>query len=81
MINDLPVMVPCFPLSNAITPVRFKKNIATEFFNYLKDDRHIMVNPVGGPLGDYSIRVAHIGDLNFEDYDVLVEEMKSFFEM
>lgn len=81
LIADLPVIVPDFPLSNAITPVRFRKNIATEFFNYLKDYRHIMVNPVGGPLGNYSIRVAHIGDLNFYDYDILVKEMKAFFEM
>ena len=38
-----------------------------------------MVNPVGGELGKSSIRVAHIGDLKFEDYDELHEEMKHFF--
>ena len=52
-----------------------------EFFAYLKDEKNIMVNPVGGELGKNSIRVAHIGDLSFEDYDVLLDEIKNFFGM
>ena len=40
-----------------------------------------MVNPVGGELGSSSIRIAHIGDLKMEDYDMLLEEMKQFFAM
>lgn len=78
-ISSLPIHLPPFPLSNAITPIRFEKNIAMEFFSYLKDEKNIMVNPVGGELGRSSIRVAHIGDLNFEDYDLLLEEIKNFF--
>ena len=80
-IVNLPVYLPTFPLSNAITPVRFDKDIATDFFTYLKNKKNMMVNPVGGELGKCSIRVAHIGDLKFSDYDLLVEEMKYFFEM
>ncbi|MDO4864048.1 MAG: aminotransferase class V-fold PLP-dependent enzyme [Ruminococcus sp.] len=80
-LKGLPVHLPPYPLSNAITPVRFEKDIATDFFAYLKDEKHIMVNPVGGELGKRSIRVAHVGDLSFEDYDNLVEEMKQFFGM
>lgn len=80
-IEKLPVHLPTFPLSNAITPVRFNKGNAMDFFVYLKNEKNIMVNPVGGELGKYSIRVAHIGDLKFSDYDMLVEEMKYFFEM
>ncbi len=78
-ISHFPVHLPTFPLSNAITPIRFEKDIAKEFFEYLKNEKNIMVNPVGGELGKSSIRVAHIGDLNFEDYDNLIFEMKRFF--
>lgn len=81
LIRDLPIELPSFPLSNAISPIRFEKNIANDFFNYLKNERNIMVNPVGGELGKRSIRVAHIGDLSFEDYDVLVREIKRFFNI
>lgn len=80
-IAGFPIHLPLFPLSNAISPVRFEKDIAMEFFMYLKDEKNIMVNPVGGELGKSSIRVAHIGDLSFEDYDILLEEIKTFFDM
>lgn len=80
-IKDLPIYLPSYPLSNAISPIRFEKDIAMDFFAYLKDEKHIMVNPVGGELGKRSIRVAHVGDLKFEDYDNLIEEIKVFFGM
>lgn len=80
-IKDLPVHLPTFPLSNAITPIRFEQDIAMDFFTYLKDEKNIMVNPVGGELGKCSIRVAHIGDLQMADYDMLIEEMKQYFNM
>ena len=80
-IEGLPVHLPSFPLSNAISPVRFEKDIAMDFFAYLKDEKNIMVNPVGGELGKCSIRVAHIGDLQMADYDLLIEEMKDYFNM
>ena len=80
-IEKLPVRLPHFPLSNAISPVRFEKDIALDFFNYLKNEKNIMVNPVGGELGKCSIRVAHIGDLQMADYDMLVEEMRHYFNM
>lgn len=80
-IKGLPLHLPPYPLSNAITPVRFEKDIAMEFFTYLKNERHIMVNPVGGKLGSKSIRVAHVGDLGFSDYDNLIKEIKQYFEM
>lgn len=80
-ISNLPIHLPPFPLSNAITPIRFEKNIAMEFFEYLKNEKNIIVNPVGGELGRNSIRVAHIGDLKLSDYDMLIEEMKLFFEI
>lgn len=81
LIGELPVRVPGFPLSNAITPVRFEQDIAKEFFDYLKDERHVMVNPVGGELGKRSIRVSHVGDLSLADYDALVQEIRGFFSI
>lgn len=80
-IKELPITLPPFPLSNAISPIRFEKDIAMEFFNYLRDEKQIMVNPVGGELGKRSIRVAHVGELTFADYDNLVDEIKSFFNI
>lgn len=77
-IKKFPVYLPTYKLSNAITPVRFKKNIAMELFEYLKNEKSIMVNPVGGELGKCSIRVAHIGDLTFQDYDILISEIGKF---
>lgn len=81
LIGELPVSIPDFPLSNAITPVRFKQDIAKDFFEYLKDERCIMVNPVGGELGKRSIRVSHVGDLSLADYDDLVQEIRGFFSI
>lgn len=80
-IAGLPVYLPDYPLSNAISPIRFEKDIAMEFFVYLKDNKMIMVNPVGGELGKRSIRVSHVGDLEYSDYDVLVSEIKEFFNI
>lgn len=80
-LKGLPITLPLFPLSNAISPIRFEKDIAMEFFKYLKDEKQIMVNPVGGELGKRSIRVAHVGELTFEDYDNLIDEIKSFFNI
>lgn len=80
-IENFPISLPPFPLSNSITPIRFEKEIAGEIFTYLKDQKGMMVNPVGGELGKRSIRIAHIGDLDLSDYDRLVEEMRRFFHI
>lgn len=77
-IVELPVHLPPYKLSNAITPIRFKQDIAMDLFKYLKNEKSIMVNPVGGELGKCSIRVAHIGNLTFEDYDLLISEIGNF---
>lgn len=67
--------LPEYPLSNAVTPVRFKKPIAKIIFQKLKDDYGLIVNPVGGKYEDYMFRVAHIGNLTKEDYDKLMQRI------
>lgn len=78
-IKGLPIFLPPYPLSNAISPIRFEKDIAMDFFTYLKDEKKIMVNPVGGDLGKRSIRVAHVGELSLKDYDDLIVEIRNYF--
>ena len=80
-LEGMPIYLPSYPLSNAISPIRFEQDIAMEFFTYLKDNKMIMVNPVGGELGKRSIRVSHVGDLKNEDYDNLIEEIKHYFKL
>lgn len=49
-IGNLPIHLPSYPLSNAISPIRFEKDIAVDMFRYLKDKKKMMVNPVGESL-------------------------------
>lgn len=76
-IKELPVSLPDFPLSNAITPIIFKEPIAYKVFELLKDKYDIFVNPTGGKMADYSLRIAHIGQTGKEDNDMLIGKMKA----
>ena len=75
-IKELPVSLPTFTISNAVTPIRFEQPIAKDVFTILKDKYDIFVNPTGGVNEDYVLRVAHIGDTTIEDNIMLVETMK-----
>ena len=79
-IKDLPVSIPKFPLSNAITPVIFEKPIATKVFTTLKNEYQMMVNPTGGKNKEYSIRVAHIGNTTVNDNEKLVSAIKEILK-
>lgn len=79
-IKELPVSLPEFPLSNAITPIVFKEPIAYKVFEILKDKYDIFVNPTGGKMADYSLRIAHIGQTSIEDNTMLIEKIKSAIE-
>lgn len=76
-VTILPVNVPKYPLSNAITPIYFDDPIAYRVFEILKDKYDIMVNPTGGSLHDTVIRIAHIGDTAISDNSALIEKMKA----
>lgn len=69
--------VPAYPLSNAITPVIFEKPVAKIIFEELKNNFDIMVNPTGGNLEQYQLRVSHIGNLTLHDYDDLIDKILS----
>ncbi len=77
-IRRLPVSIPKFPLSNAVTPVKFEKDIAIDFFDYMKNEKHILVNPSGGIFKINWIRVSHVGDLSLDDYNELIGEIEKF---
>ena len=71
--KELPVTIPDFPLSNAVTPIIFKDKIAKKVFNILKDTYGVYVNPTGGDREEYVLRVAHVGDTTIEDNKMLVD--------
>lgn len=74
-VSRLPVSLPQYPLSNAITPVIFDQDIAYKVFEILKDRYDLMVNPTGGKLHDKVLRVTHIGQLTKADNDLLIQRM------
>ena len=75
-IKELPVSIPGYTLSNAITPVIFDQPIAYKIFEILKDEYDIFVNPTGGKMHDTSFRVAHIGQTSPKDNEFLVDCIK-----
>lgn len=77
---ELPVSIPAFPLSHALTPIVFDEPIAYRVFEVLKDRYDIMVNPTGGPLHETSLRIAHIGETDEEDNTLLIATMKQAIE-
>ena len=75
-LRDLPVGIPAYPLSNAVTPVVFEEPIAYLIFEYLKDYEDVFVNPTGGTMHDRMFRVAHIGQTTVEDNRRLIQQIK-----
>lgn len=75
-IKILPVSIPKYKLSNALTPIIFETDSAYKIFEELKERYYIFVNPTGGELHEKSLRIAHIGNLTKDDNSVLVNRMK-----
>lgn len=75
-VKELPVSLPSFKLSNAVTPIHFTDPIAKEVFTILKDKYDIFVNPTGGKNENYVLRIAHIGDTTVDDNAMLVSTLK-----
>ena len=75
-IKELPFEMVSESPSNAVTALRPKKHNAYDIFLNLKDNYGIWICPNGGSYKDDVFRVGHIGDLNKNDYDKLIEAFK-----
>lgn len=62
------------PLSNALTSVILQP-YAVRYYEILKNRYEMMVTPNGGDLKDTIVRVGHLGNLNKNDYDALINAM------
>lgn len=76
-IEGLPYEIFSDSLSNAVTPLHPLNCSAYDIFLKLKEDHGIWICPNGGELKEQVFRVGHIGDLNTDDYDRLIDAFKS----
>lgn len=72
-IADMPFEYVSESMSNGMTSLHPTTASADDLFNILKDEYGIWICPNGGALKDTVFRVGHIGDLNEEDFDVLLD--------
>ena len=70
--------LPNFRMSNAVTMFFTPNNSAHDLKEYLSS-KGLFINPSSGKYADNAVRVAHIGDLNKEDYDLLLKEIDNFY--
>ena len=68
------VKVPEYPLSNALTPI-IVEPYAEELYLGLKAEYGLMVTPNGGELRQVLVRIGHLGNVRWEDYEELLEAM------
>ena len=79
-IAQLPVEIPNYPHSYAMTPVYFPEGNAKTVYEILRTKYEITVNPTGGPQSDYILRVGHIGHLSLSDNTELVCAIQDILE-
>ena len=77
-LKDLDLTLPPYKMSFALTPVNLNNDLAIDLFDYLRNNCELMVNPSGYPHSKKMIRISHIGDLRFEDYDYLLSCLEDF---
>ena len=70
---NLPFEIVSESLSNAVTPLHPTTQSAYEIFLKIKDEYGMWICPNGGDMKDSIFRVGHIGYLQKEDYDKLIE--------
>jgi aspartate aminotransferase-like enzyme len=77
--KGLPMSIPSERVSNAMTPIKLENtDNATEIFETLKNEFHIVLNPCGGVLKDKMLRIGHIGNLTIQDNSKLI---RAFVEL
>jgi len=74
-IKDLPFEIVSKSMSNAVTPLHPTTASAYDIFTILKDEYGVWVCPNGGEMRDSIFRVGHLGCLNKEDYDILIDAL------
>lgn len=67
--------IPIYTLSNALTPVILEP-YAKNMYERLKQEYGLVVTPNGGDLADVLIRVGHLGNVSWEDYEELICSME-----
>lgn len=77
--SKLEVILPNYPLSNALTPIILPKQNATAIFEILKR-QGLMVTPSGGDLKDKVLRIGHLGNLTLQDYDQLLMALEKIMK-
>lgn len=75
IVKDLPVDIPEFRHSNAVTPIVVRNGNAHGIFEQLMSEG-MVVTPSGGDLRDKVLRISHIGNLKLEDYDKLKNHLE-----
>lgn len=75
-ITNLPLKIATKSLSNAVTPLLVNEDIsAYDLFQKLEKEYNIWICPSGGELKDKLFRVGHLGAINIEDIDTLVDAL------
>lgn len=68
------IRVPSYPLSNALTPMKFDGDAYKVFLALM--NKGFTVTPTGGDLKDTLLRVGHMGNLTIDDNRALIEGLK-----
>ncbi len=78
-INDLPFEIVSHSVSNAVTCLHPINMSAWSIVDKLKNEYNIWVCPNGGENAEYMFRVGHIGNIKFEDIDILSVALNEIF--
>lgn len=79
-LKELPVVIPEYPLSNCCTPVLFPDGNADHIYTDLREKSGLVLTPSGGKLKSKMLRVGHLGNLNKDDHDHLIDRLKDIMK-
>ena len=71
--------LPEYKMSNAVT-MFFTPNESAGALKEHLASKGLYINPSSGKYAKDAVRVAHIGDLDKEDYDILLKEIDNFYQ-
>ena len=73
------ILIPAYRLSNALTPILLDGQ-AKKIYHRLVNEEGIYVTPSGGAYEDRLLRIGHLGCLELEDYDILLNQIGAYME-